>query len=414
MRRRWFFPTLCLTAVAVSFFPAFASGQLVLGQYEDEAPFRTWNTHPYTAAAALGRGETAFTLASDASAALANPALLPGLPRFTLTVNGYFQSASFFKYGPLNTGVLGTDENITQGLLGLDFAGLSVRLGGWTFALNVSLTELYNRPEAKYEENYRGTLVYMLKFTQDGVLRNVNFSAARRFGSRLSVGLGLNYSTGSLQREFLEQSAYSGYTITDKKTQNFNGFCVNGGLLLEITDKFRLAAAFRTPHLKNAENSSTLRYLAPAGNTDILIAASSKDGAKQPLVLGLGASYALLPELTLATDISYYAWSKYSLDYFGEKQARNFKDIFKIGSAAEYRAALSLFGGRAWIPFRAGLIYDPQPMKEPNSSYLGFTLGTGSHWKGLSLDLGAMFGRESGSGNDLTVKRIALSLGLNL
>ncbi len=414
MRKRWFFQTLCLTAFAVSFFPASASAQLVLGQYEDEAPFRTWNTFPYTAAAALGRGDTAFTLASDASTALANPALLPDLPRFTLTLNGFFQSASFFKYGPMNTGVLGTDKNITEDLFGLDFAGVSVRLGGWTFALNASLTELYNRPEAIYEEDYRGTLVYRLMYTQDGVLRNVNFSFARRFGSHFSVGLGLNYAAGRLQREFQEEVPYAGYTITDKKRQDFSGFYVNGGLLVEITDKLRLAVIFRTPHLKTAENSSTLRYLAPAGNTDILLPASSNDSAKQPIALGLGASCAVLPELTLVTDISYYAWSKYSLDYFGEKQERNFKDIVKIGAAAEYRAALGLFGARASIPFRAGLIYDPQPMKEPSSSYLGFTLGTGSHWKKLSLDLGAMFGWESGSGNDLTVKRIALSLGLNL
>jgi long-subunit fatty acid transport protein len=406
-----------LLTATLSMFPAISSAQLVLGQYEGEAPFLTWNTFPFAGAAALGRGETCFALASDASSALSNPALLPGLPKFSLTIGGYYQVAEFYKYGPVNTGVMGTENNIGQGLFGLDSAGVSYSLGGWAFALNVSVTELYNRPEAKYEETYGDGSAYLLDFTQEGILRNINFSIGRRIFPWLSAGLGLNYVTGSLHRKLLEQETPVGYTISDQIGQDFTGFFINGGFLVEISDKFKAAAVFRTPYAKKAANSGVLRYsyaTSSGAPPDIVISASSNDVAEQPPILGFGLSYAVLPELVLTADSTYFAWSKYKLDEFGEKQERDFKDIVKLGAGAEYTAQAGVFGAQASIPFRIGLVYDPQPMKNPGSSYIAFTFGNGVHWKNLRLDLGAMLGRESGSGNNLAVKRFALSLGFNL
>jgi len=414
MKKTRLFTIFCLMTAALSLSPSLSLAQLVLGQYEDEAPFRTWNTYPFSSAAALGRGGTVFTLASDSSAALANPALLPNLPKFTLTVNGYLETASFFKYGPVNTGLFLAENNLWQALGGLDFAGLSFRLQGWTFALNVSLTELYNRPEAKVEYSPQGTLEYLLSFHQEGVLRTLNFSVGRRIGSRISAGLGLNYMIGNLHRELVEQVGSPGYTITDNKTQDFNGFVLNGGICFEISSKFRVAAVFRTPYKKRSDSRSDLRYSAPAGKTDISIPAASQDTAEQPLILGLGARYIILPRLTLAADVSYSAWSKYTLDYFGETQERNFKDIFKIGAGLEYVIDFNLFGPPASVPFRLGFIYDPQPMKDPSSSYFCLTFGSGIHWKRLHLDLGAMFGSESGSGNNLIGMKLVLSVGFCL
>lgn len=388
--------------------------QLIMGQYEPEAPFRTWNAHPWTSAASLGRGETSFASASDCSVALANPGALPHLPKFTLTINGSYHFASFFKYGPMNTGVFSTEENLTQGLYTPDFAGLSFRLKNWAFAFNVSLIELYNRPQAKYEYSSRGILVYLLSYSQEGILRNIHFSVGRRIGSRLSAGLGLNYATGNLERELLEQSASPDYTITNRQTQDFRSYFFNGGILYEISQRLRVAAVFRAPFQKNAENRSYLNYSAPAGKTDITIRADSEDKAEQPLVLGIGASYSLLPEFILAADISYFAWSRYSLSFFNENQKRNFKDIAKAAIGMEFQTTFQLFGSLVRMPLRTGLIYDPQPMGEPNSAYVYFTVGNGIYWKRLRIDIGAQIGREWGSGNDLEAKRIALSLGFDI
>jgi hypothetical protein len=77
-----------LLLLGVLALPTVSSAQLVLGQYEDEAPLRSWNTFGLTVASSLGRGETQLALAEDCSAALGNPALLASLPKFSVGFNG--------------------------------------------------------------------------------------------------------------------------------------------------------------------------------------------------------------------------------------------------------------------------------------------------------------------------------------
>lgn len=412
--RRLFVPISLLAAFAFGAGPA--RGQLKIGQYEDEAPFRTWNTHPFTAASALGRGGTAFTLATDPSTALANPALLPLLPRFSVLVDGAFQTATFAKYGLVNTGIFTTQGNIDQSLTGLDFAGLSVRLGFWAFALSVSEAESYVRPQARYEEPDRsGRTAYLFQWNQTGGLKVLNFAVGRMLGGGLSLGLGLNYAFGSLRRDYVEQVyGPGGYRISDAVTQDFRGVFLNGGLLWSLTSKFRAAAVFRTPYAKKSQSGSDLAYTAPDGPTDITITATSDDTAGQPLVLGLGVSWDLLPNLVLAAEASFHNWSAYSLREFGEERDRAFRDVVKIGLGLEFRQQITLFGAAFDIPSRVGVIYDPQPMKDPASAYGDLTLGIGLAGKHVRLDLGALIGREWGSGDGLAARKIAISLGFQL
>jgi hypothetical protein len=405
---------LCLIASFPLLLAPVAFSQLVMGQYEEEAPFRTWNTFPLGSAACLGRGETSWTIVSDTSAALANPGLLPFFPKFMVTVGGSYQSAAFFKYGPVNTGVLMTTENVDLGLYGLDLGGLALRLGPWAIAVNAALIEEYDRPTAKYEYSYRGSLLYSLSFEQTGYLRNIQIGLGRRIGRLFGFGLGLNFISGHLEREVIEQYIGPTYTITDDKTYDFRGIFLNGGFVADISDRLRAAAVFRLPYFKKSDSHSLLSYVAPAGNTDISIDASVEDSVRQPLVLGAGLSYAFWDRLRLALDASYYFWSEYQYQTFGEAVDHAFRNIVKIGLGGEYCPAFKLFGQSAGLPIRVGIVYDPQPMKTPVSSYVYFTLGIGLQWRGLFVDAGALAGRESGSGNDLTAKKFAVSLGWRL
>jgi hypothetical protein len=104
-------------------------------------------------------------------------------------------------------------------------------------------------------------------------------------------------------------------------------------------------------------------------------------------------------------------WSSYEVTWFGEKQVREFAGVVKAAIGAEYVIRLGLFGERTEIPLRAGLSYDRQPMRNPASAYLGYTVGTGIRQGGFVIDIGLLLARESGSGNDLTANRAALSLG---
>ena len=269
--RPFFVPILALAACLLGAPPT--SGQLKIGQYEDEAPFRTWNTQAYLSASSLGRGGTSFTLAADPSSALANPALLPLLPRFSVMVDGTFQTTTFDKYGLVNTGVFTAQGNVDRSLTGFDFAGLAVRLGRWGLSLSVSEVESYARPDARYEEPGRsGGTAYLFQWSQTGGLKIVNFGAGRTLGGGFSLGLGLNYAFGRLRREYVEQSFGPGGTrISDSVTRDFRGVYLNGGLLWAPTSGFRAAAVFRTPYEKKARARSDLAYSAPDGPTDIAI-----------------------------------------------------------------------------------------------------------------------------------------------
>jgi len=394
--------------------PPQARAQLILGQYEEEAPFGTWNTFAPARASSIGRGGTCFTLAADSSASLSNPALLLLLPRLTVMVNGSADYASFFKYSLVNTGVLGSNGNLSQTLYALDYSGISLHLGKWAYALTVSINELYNRPSAYAAYSAQETVLYSLSLTQTGILRSFNLSAAHSFNDWLSAGLGINFSVGDLERKMVEQWTQTGISITDRKTRDLKEFNLNGGLLVNLEDRVRLAAVFRAPCSRQSKNHSFLEYVAPAGPTDIQIEASSVDKVRQPLVLGLGASYKLLPNLWAALDLSYYNWSRYSVDYFGEDLERDFRDVLKVGAGLELQSFFRIFGQRIDFPVRLGLVYDPQPMRNPRSSYASFTVGGGIAWQNFKLDFGALVGREYGSGNNLAAGKFSMSLTFQL
>ncbi len=387
-----------------------AVGQFVMGQYEDEAPFRTWNTFAFSSAASLGRGETSFSLAADCSVALANPALLLTLPKLSLTLNGSLSRASFFKYSVVNTGVLKTSQNPTLGLYALDFGGISARFGVWAAALLVSAVENYDRPEIRVEESFRGSPYYRLTVRQSGILRTIHLSLARSLGSRWALGIGLNYFVGGAEKEVTESYLAEGITISDRKTFDFTGFNLNGGLTARLSDRWTAGFVFRAPFQKTAKGHSLVNYSAPKGGTDISIIASSEDGFQLPPVLGAGLSYRMAPDFRLTADIAWHGWARYEAESFGEPQEREFRNIFKFGAGAEYGRSLTLFKKRAMVPLRLGLVVDSQPMKNPKSVYYSLTLGAGIHWDFLCLDIGYLTGRETGSGNSLTGQRLAVSL----
>jgi hypothetical protein len=384
--------------------------QLTIGQYEDEAPFRTWNTFGIQTAPALGRGGAQFAVASDVSATVVNPALLPFLSKVSFTVNGLYQTASLYRYSIVNTGVLYSTGNSSIGIYAADFLGFSVTLKGWALGLSVGLTESYDRPHQNPVYEYQDQVLYSIDFMQDGLLRNYNLSLAKKFGGWLSVGIGANYVSGSMEKRIVEDYFYNGVTISDEKSHDFNGFYINGGVVVEAAKKLTLAVVFRTPYTKEADSQSLLRYNSSLGNTEINVEASARNSYKQPLVLGAGMNYDFSDALGVAVDVSYFNWSTYAVEYFEEELDRDFRNIIKIGGGLEYLGAVHLFQQDFEVPLRVGVSFDPQPMKSPSSSYFYFTLGLGIRWKGLRLDAGAMLGAERGSGDDLMGRKFSVSL----
>jgi long-subunit fatty acid transport protein len=387
-----------------------ALAQLAIGQYEDEAPFRTWNTFGIPSASAVGIGETQFAIVGDSSATIVNPARLTALSPFSITLNGSYTTSSFDKYAVVNTGVLFTEGNSSIGVYALDFAGVTLDYRGWALGISIGILENYERPSQYPDYVEGGEVLYLFEFQQSGLLRNFNISIAHEFGGWLSFGIGVNYIYGSMEKEIVENMHYSGVTISDRKTHDFKGIYVNGGLAAVISDKLTVAAVFRTPYSRNADSESKLRYDSPPGNTDIRIEAAAKNKYMQPLVLGVGVDYRFTPKLRVASDLSFFNWSSYSITYFEEEIKRGFKNILKVSGGLEYMGSIHLFQQDFQVPVRAGLSYDPQPVKEPNTRYTYYTLGFGLYWKGLHLDAGAMFGSEKGSGRNLYGRKLSICL----
>jgi long-subunit fatty acid transport protein len=385
-----------------------AQAQLVMGQYEDEASFRTWNAVGLTGAAALGLAGTQFTVAMDATSGTANPALLARLPRLSLAVNGSYTSAEFYRYALVNTGVVYSQTNVPHGLYALESAAVSGRLGPWAVGIAYGLQETYDRPPVDiYDSGYQ------LQFSQSGALRVLNLSVARSFGDRVSIGVGFNLLSGDLARSTKDDWGGGLEMITSDITQSWTGFFINGGLLFSVSNSFQVALVARAPYTKKADSRSMLSHQA-MGGTDIVIEGSMEDEYRLPLMAGLGLSYEIIPDWRVACDLTYFNWSKYKAAYFGEPQWRDFRDILMASLGTEYSVHFTLFGQESHASIRAGLALDPQPMQEPKSSYFLYSLGTGLHWKYVFLDIGAMAGKESGSGRDLATKRLILTLGATL
>jgi long-subunit fatty acid transport protein len=316
----------------------------------------------------------------------------------------------------VNTGVLSSGRNLSAGETALDFVGFSVNYRGWVLAASASLSENYDRPWAYVEQAEAGFLTYTFSSRQDGLLRLFNISLARQIGGAFRAGLGFNFVHGSLQRKIRESFIGLGENtvITDEKSQDFSGFYLNGGIVAGLTSNLDVALVFRAPYFRRAQSASTLKYSAPLGDTEITIAAESADRVRQPWIIGLGGAYRLSPRLRVLSEATFFNWSEYEVEYFGEPAERNFRGTLKLSLGAEHDWNLRLSGKDATVILRAGVNHDPQPMPEPRSAYLNVTLGSGLRWRQLALDLGGMLGRESGSGNNLQVKRLVLTASVRL
>ncbi|OGD29685.1 MAG: hypothetical protein A2Y56_12625 [Candidatus Aminicenantes bacterium RBG_13_63_10] len=395
---------LCLASL-----PSPARGQMVLGQYEEEAPLGTWNLFGSSGASALGRGASMFAPAADASVIFTNPALAARLPGLTVSVSGVFYSASLFRFGPVNTGPISSNENLPLDGVSLDFAALTWNFRGWVFGLGVALCEAYERP---YVEAGASSYNAQFTFRQEGYLRAWNLSLGREVLPGLSLGMGFNLVSGrwewSMEDSWNPPSQF--VRITDERSRELGGSCLNGGLLWRISGRVSLAAAFRTPFSLSGRSRSLLRYEAPAAGTDIAIEAEGEDSFRRPAVVGIGLTWVVRGRLKVSGEAGWWNWSSYKATSFGEDLPRDFLDAWRAGAGLESMSTIRLFGQDIGIPWSLGLIYDRQPMKDGASAYFGYALGTGVQWKGAKLNVGAVFGFENGSGHRLVTTRLAVTM----
>lgn len=388
-----------------------AAAQLVLGQYEDEAPLGTWNIFGAPSAPSTGLGGAGFARAWDGSVSLTNPALLLTLARSSVTLTGTYTAASLFRFGLVNTGVVESRGNLSSGAVGLVYGGFAYRWKKWAFAAASAILENYGRPNIVVGDS-AGASGYQLTFAQAGYLRVFHAGVARRIVSNVAAGIGINYVLGRLTRDTVEDSSdlQEVITITDSRREDYRGFFLNGGISWEVSGRLTAALVFRSSYVKKARARSFFRYEAASAGTDIRIDAEATNEYSQPWILGVGVSYRLAKSWALVADLARFGWSRYSVTYFDEPQSRPFRDVVKAGAGVEFLAAGRLSGKPASFPLRLGFSIDPQPMAAPRSSYLSIGFGAGLRTRALDLGFSAFFGRERGSGNSLSAGKAALTI----
>lgn len=391
-------------------FPCLLAGQTVMGQYEEEAPLRTWNLPWFASAAGLGRADIMTVAGEDPAVTMNNPALLHDLSRFSVFLNGSAQKASLFRFGLVNTGVLRSTNNLWADLRAIDASGVSWRSGKWAFGLAVAITEYYSRPSVEAESFSANQKVYGISFSQDGFLRNWSFGLARRLSRKWVVGFSLNLASGSFETNTVETWLTSGVSIEDKKKAKLRETSYRFGICGEITDRIRLTLSVEPPHRRRRESTSMYHYEAMAGKTSIVISGRAEDSIDRPLIVAVGGRYSIGSRWRVLLETAYFNWSNYQLTWFAEAENRNYRDALRLAVALENTSSFFLFNQALSLTSRIGLQSDPQPMKTPRSTYTALSSGLSLRWKSFRLDFGAAWAREKGSGRSLEAIRSSLAL----
>lgn len=396
--------------VCLLLFPSMLGAQLIIGQYEEEAPLRTWNISGFIPASGLGRADIMTIIADTPAIAFNNPSLLANLTRLSFYLNGSITRASLFRFGLVNTGVLKSNQNIWIRIMAFDGAGLALRAGAWSFGFGAAITEYYDRPSVMAESVSGGKTTYKINFSQQGFLRTYNFAIARNLGKILSIGLALNNSQGNVERKTEESWPLNQILIIDEKKGSLKDPYFRFGLSAKIRDSLKMSLVLEPAHKLEKKSYSLLRYSAETTKTLITIEDEADDFIQKPWQVGLAGSYSFDRSWLLCAEAIFFNWSKYKLTWFSQEETRNFRDVIRLALAIENMSSWFLFRQSFILTTRLGIQVDPQPMKIPQSTFYSLSSGFSLRWKWFRLDFGASWGQEKGSGTSLETFRSALTL----
>jgi len=388
-----------------------ARAQMIMGQYEDEAPLGSWNQGIAYSAASLSLGGSGLFAVGDSLIALSNPSQLVFLPRLTISLNTSITSASLRRFGILNTGPISSRGNLSHRVISPAGGGAAYQTGPWAFAVHFSREESTSRPPLDITERDASDQIrYSLRFRQVGHGDTVNLAAAHKISAGLSIGMGVNITWGAFDKTLEESLPLEGYAITDIKSHRYQGLYLNGGISWIPSPTLDLAFGFRTAYTRKADSRSLLRYSAPSAGTRIDIESSDPSHFSKPSILRIGARVHPVHDISFTADLSFHRWSQYRVEVFQTPRIRDFDDILVAGIGCETRLKTALFRSPAVFPARIGIQWDPQPIRDPRSRYLNVTAGFGVSWKWLQLDLGGRLGFERGSEDKLSSQQVFLSL----
>jgi long-subunit fatty acid transport protein len=383
-------------------------------------------------ARAIGMGGAYTGIANDYSALFWNPAGLAQIEHGEFSLG-----LSHLSYGNKSS-YIGTTQSYTNNATQLNALGLvfpvPVRRGSLVFAFGYnrqstfttgvafeafnptnSIIQTYNRDGSPVSGNPSGIawelyladttrnaqnqLVYYSpiigrvtqvgKVLEGGGLNNWSAGGAIDIARNVSVGLSLNYVTGTYtyDRTYKEQDNRNIYTSPvngsplqfDQFTQDdfvesdLSGFNAKLGLMYRVPDKFRLGIGVKTPTSLRVKESFGSTYKAFFDNGDIVSPDPTNQSGEYdvltPWVFSAGASI-VVRDLVLSGDVEYTDWTQLEFRNANPDVIALNKDIKDL-----FRATANLRGGAEYdvkdlgVRLRGGFIYNTSPFRNDPSSF---------------------------------------------
>ena len=390
-------------------------------------------------ARAMGMGGAFIAIADDATAASWNPAGLMNLelPEISLVGATHRRSSDFSSsiHPEINT-----DASKTTNDLNYLSATYPFVLLGRNMVVSLNYQHLYDftkdysysrqdTTEARLEYlDFFGNLITELTTThsqnnigmdQLGSLGALGLAYAVKFSEEIWFGVTLNLWTNALGNEsgwetkvrrniitVRENQMYrNGVLISDITTpassterifteeyQDFSGENFNIGLMWNSGNHLSLGAVLKTPFQASVTHKTTDTSATP-------MTTSEEVHIDMPMSFGAGIAYRFTDIFSIDCDIYRTLWSKYTLT---DSQGNEFnavtggfqdqatsKDTTQVRIGGEYLYLHEQKG--LIIPFRFGLFYDPEPMKDHVKDFYGFSIGSGVTYKQFVFDLAYQF-----------------------
>jgi long-subunit fatty acid transport protein len=373
-------------------------------------------------------GNTNVGIADDFSALFGNPAGLSQQKSFEFSVGlsrlGYGNDVTFLgnkttdNNSAINLNNIGVVYPIATARGGLTFAFGFGRVANYTsvasfngFNTLSSLVESdglanSNIPYKLYLTDtlgnpiLKGNVQQTGKILEGGGLNHWSFGGAIDIAPNLSVGITLNFVSGSYSydREFTEIDSHNIYTVFPDNFQNWtytstiksdiSGFNALFGLMYRKPGKFQIGGTVRIPTTYDIsetftddgksefDDGFTASFALPAGETRYKVVT--------PLVLSGGISVQPLDWLLLAGDAEYTDWTQMEFESDNAdliQENRNIKNWMR--DTWNLRGGTEVSIWEIGLKLRAGIEWKPSPWKNDPSSYDQWDYTAGF---GLALD----------------------------
>jgi long-subunit fatty acid transport protein len=241
-----------------------------------------------------------------------------------------------------------------------------------------------------------GQVQQMISFLEGGGLNHWTFGGAMDIGKNLSVGVSLNFASGSysFEQNFIEKAVnqpdFSQLTYETSYNDDISGFNALFGLMYRKPEMYSFGIAIRTSTMYDINETYSENFISQFKTPDAYGQTSyssptgllsTKYKVSTPYVLSGGISVEPLEWLTLAGDAEYTDWTQLEFTNTSDPALLDENTRIKNGM----RATTNLRGGfeitliNIGMKIRGGIIDNPSPWKGQPSSYdqLYYTAGLG-------------------------------------